>query len=520
MESSKKRKEHSTNGASKSFKKPKSDFKGELLSHYFLSEEFKAKFIGAYRNEEDFNENGCVIHTKPFKCCFIPNFISDEEFLKSLEQDLLKLKFFEKSNDLYKFHQSDDLKKSSKLSISSLRNTLYNDFRRWLHEITGFVDLTDQVDMSCAKYEHTDVLLCHDDELEGRRIAYIFYLVPPDWEADDGGTLDLFCIDKHGQPDQITKSLVPQRNSLVFFEVTPVSFHQVSEVLSLSKTRLSISGWFHGNIIDRPTPYQEPHPKSLKPCTLEDEVLVDWVNPMYLDTGVVKDIRARFKDESEIQLQEFLLENKYGEILEALRDDEIKWKYQGPANKRHFEQANTESAPSVVQQLNKLLQSKPMFKLLRTMTGLEMADVPLSDDEDDDDDDSEEEENSAETSNNRGESSKRGPCCHGSIRRWTHGCYTLVHDTDPEGEEFALDVMLYVGGKGWKTDYGGYTTYLTSGEDEELLTVHPQENSLALVYRDKETVRFVKHVNHSVQTDEGTANRDSKFFDFSFAYFE
>jgi len=43
-----------------------------------------------------------------------------------------------------------------------------------------------------------------------------------------------------------------------------------------------------------------------------------------------------------------------------------------------------ESAPSIVQQLTKLLQSQPMFKLLRTMTGLEMADVPLSDDEDDD----------------------------------------------------------------------------------------------------------------------------------------
>ncbi len=24
-------------------------------------------------------------------------------------------------------------------------------------------------------------LLCHDDELEGRRVAYIFYLVPRDW---------------------------------------------------------------------------------------------------------------------------------------------------------------------------------------------------------------------------------------------------------------------------------------------------------------------------------------------------
>ena len=46
-----------------------------------------------------------------------------------------------------------------------------------------------------------------------------------------------------------------------------------------------------------------------------------------------------------------------------------------------------ESAPSIVQQLTKLLQSQPMFKLLRTMTGLEMADVPLSDDDDDDDSD-------------------------------------------------------------------------------------------------------------------------------------
>ena len=53
---------------------------------------------------------------------------------------------------------------------------------------------------------------------------------------------------------------------------------------------------------------------------------------------------------------------------------------------RHFEQAVVESLPPIVQQLTKLLQSQPMFKLLRTMTGLEMADVPLSDDDDDDDD--------------------------------------------------------------------------------------------------------------------------------------
>ena len=30
------------------------------------------------------------------------------------------------------------------------------------------------------------MLLCHDDELEGRRIAFIFYLVP-EWTKEDGG---------------------------------------------------------------------------------------------------------------------------------------------------------------------------------------------------------------------------------------------------------------------------------------------------------------------------------------------
>lgn len=39
-----------------------------------------------------------------------------------------------------------------------------------------------------------DVLLCHDDELEGRRVAFILYLVPP-WDVNDGGTLDLFSTD-------------------------------------------------------------------------------------------------------------------------------------------------------------------------------------------------------------------------------------------------------------------------------------------------------------------------------------
>jgi Rps23 Pro-64 3,4-dihydroxylase Tpa1-like proline 4-hydroxylase len=61
----------------------------------------------------------------------------------------------------------------------------------WLRYITG-IELTETVDSTCSKYEYGDMLLCHDDELEGRRIAFIYYLVDPTWTHKDGGTLDIF----------------------------------------------------------------------------------------------------------------------------------------------------------------------------------------------------------------------------------------------------------------------------------------------------------------------------------------
>ena len=102
------------------------------------------------------------------------------------------------------------------------------------------------------------------------------------------------------------------------------------------------------------------------------------------------------------------------------------------------------------------------------------------------------------------------------MRRWRQGCYTLVHDTDSEGQEFALDAVFYCGCQGWQQDYGGYTSYIARGEDEELLTVNPAENSLALVYRDKDTLRFIKHVNARIKDMPDSP----EFYDISLTYFE
>ena len=64
-----------------------------------------------------------------------------------------------------------------------------------------------------------------------RRIAFILYLVPEDWDAStDGGSLDLFSVvpGSNGTvPDRIVTSLSPKWNSMAFFEVSHVSHHQV-----------------------------------------------------------------------------------------------------------------------------------------------------------------------------------------------------------------------------------------------------------------------------------------------------
>ena len=87
---------------------------------------------------------------------------------------------------------------------------------------------------------------------EGRRIAFIIYLVSEDWDTLDGGALDLFSHHPSSPliPSAVATSLVPQWNSFAFFPTTPSSFHQVSEILT-DKIRLSISGWFYGKYASR-----------------------------------------------------------------------------------------------------------------------------------------------------------------------------------------------------------------------------------------------------------------------------
>ena len=63
-------------------------------------------------------------------------------------------------------------------------------------QVTG-IELNEKLALFYAEYRATDHLLCHDDELEGRQVAFILYLTPG-WTAADGGSLDLFAVGKIG----------------------------------------------------------------------------------------------------------------------------------------------------------------------------------------------------------------------------------------------------------------------------------------------------------------------------------
>lgn len=82
------------------------------------------------------------------------------------------------------------------------------------------------------------------------------------------------------------------------------------------------------------------------------------------------------------------------------------------------------------------MHSEPMFKLLTKLTGLNFAELDSNDDD----------EKAGPSSQTIGieNGNKSNPTCCSELRHWSHGCYTLIHDTDPGLAEFALDAMFFL----------------------------------------------------------------------------
>lgn len=172
--------------------------------------------------------------TQPFPHVVLPGFFTKEESL-ALLKTVTKFKFKHIESDLFSFLQTNDLSNSKdKAIINFLKFLKSKNFRNKLAKVTG-IKVSGKIDLFASCYNSTHYLLPHDDQLDGRKIAFFYYLSSP----KEGGDLCLY----DAAPKRIVKRIKPNFNKFSFFVVSSKSFHEVEEVVK--GQRIALSGWLH-----------------------------------------------------------------------------------------------------------------------------------------------------------------------------------------------------------------------------------------------------------------------------------
>ncbi|VDL81405.1 unnamed protein product [Schistocephalus solidus] len=523
--------------------------------------------------------DGVQIVHQPFAFAALPNFLAPDNQDKStttaslidaLEAEARKLPLHRRQNDLFSLNQSDDLKslcqKGNETAatefplLRQLREFFATDFLAWMKDVTGAELDENEVDSSISRYEPTDYLLCHDDELERRRIAFVIYLVPEDWDRlTDGGCLDL--IDSGPMPDKCGRanlksnpgdyhpwhsvmSLPPARNCLVFFEVCPRSFHQVAEIIG-SRDRLSVHGWFKSDPLPRPPRSPDPlNIPRLPACFVEEDLVYRWINPLYLNVEQQQLIRRRFKSTSEIRLPDFLIKTVNSLAIVTLNRIWVRLVISNLLTlltRRNISvlpyltEKATEALPEECRQVHRLFRSEAILVILSDLTGIglhplaaaikasaapspsgdalaveEASDAKRRKTDDDD---------GLTTCPDDGPVAElTAPRFH----RWKAGMYTLLADADSTvlapitaktTRNWRLDTFYHISGYGkcspaakqgrstgsdsaTTNQWQGQIIYISRSENEELLRIAPEDNALALVYCDSDAQKFTRYLNN------------------------
>jgi len=392
-----------------------------------------------------------------------PHMLEDlfnDAFLLQLQEEILDETWYPKCNDLYKFLQTNDLVNAKGKALQRLRNEvlLSDTFLNFMETLTSIKLDRENVDLTGSMYLPADRLLCHDDELDTRRIAFVIYLVPDSWGPRNGGALDLFEVDEHMESTTVVKSLMPRFGGMSMFAVTERSYHQVAEVLGRQE-RLSINGWFHGAPYPRPPPSLQKAP-SFEPITGEGArpALSDWLHDTYLNDDAIKKVNSQLTESSSVELHSFLRAEKYDLMVKELSAATAEWKLHGPAHHARFFEPYP--LPPTVSECLKLFKSAAFAAHLHRMSNLDLTRVA------------------------------------GSVRKFEQGCYTLVDDSSFQ-QPPELDVVLTIVPEKteWTKDTGGVVLYLDS--EEELQAVAPHANTLSVVYRDSACNRFVMYNTHN-----------------------
>lgn len=178
---------------------------------------------------------------RPFPHLELPHFIKEEKTIKLL-QALSKQQFSPHLSDLFQFSQTFDLLYSDDPLLKEFTTLLSSPEMLDFMQTISKLKLSGKIDLFGSIYQDTDFLLPHDDQVPGRKVAFMIYL--NDLEEKDGGALALYGS-KNKTATKIVKRIIPKAGTAVFFEVSALSIHMVEEVLTDTQ-RITLSGWFYG----------------------------------------------------------------------------------------------------------------------------------------------------------------------------------------------------------------------------------------------------------------------------------
>lgn len=472
---------------SDSFKKSKIQTNIKLNSKY-TDDSFMLKFKENWKNCKtgQFENPFADIHSLPFKISILQEFLENSGKIDGIVNEMTNVNWTRKQLDLYEFYQTADLVNEDRPHLKEFYSMLKTEVRPWIEKLTD-TEIS-HVSASCSMYNNGDHLLVHDDLLEDRLIAYVFYMSPwpnvEQWTEEMGGALELFgCQTDDGQPmNPILKSILPKNNQFVFFDVSQRSFHQVGEVTTLNYPRLTINGWFHGQ---RKTPLDS----KLQFASLDDPfsaatpnqvILSELINDNYLSDAIKQSIQKHIEMNSEACLESFFAPQFVDAIFDDLQNAQnLKWITQGPLNQRNYETLSLENLSGPIAELITAMSSEAWFKLLYEFTELDLWGPAANDAK-----------------------------CSIKLCRVTQGSYSLLGSFAKKNN--SLDVILYFNVR----DNVGLITYLNPDEDTAtvspkehsdsdedvdndsvLLTIQPKENALNLVYRSDGTSAFIKYIS-------------------------
>lgn len=181
-------------------------------------------------------------HKHPFPHVLLHDFLLSSGY-STLKKAVISEQFTKKSSDLFEFSQTRDLRSSHQPVLQAFFKQLSSQtMHTFIFRVTG-TKTKGIIDAFGSLYENTNYLLPHDDQLESRKIAFVYYLTT--LHKSTGGELCFYAHDEDNLPTRVVKTYSPIANSLMLFTVSRTSWHAVREMLQ-KKKRYAIGGWFHG----------------------------------------------------------------------------------------------------------------------------------------------------------------------------------------------------------------------------------------------------------------------------------